>query len=72
MIGSSTISGVAAGASVTVDDQFQTSLVNQGYYIGVCISNVANEAVTGNNCSEGVEMNSRPIPSPIMLLLLDE
>ena len=51
------IAGLAAGANVTKSTTL--NLANPGtYYIGACVSPTIPEVNTGNNCSNGVEVNT--------------
>lgn len=59
------------GRSRAFTKSIQSSLVNAGYYIGVCVDSVASESVINNNCSVGVPLKSDPVMAPIIMLLLD-
>lgn len=66
------LGSISANASVSVTNDMQSALVNQGYFLGVCLASVTNEANSGNNCSEGVALKSDVTIAPIIMLLLDE
>lgn len=57
--------------SRVVIQSIQTSLVNQGYYLGACIDAVPTESISANNCSEGIALKSAVSITPIIMLLLD-
>jgi len=63
---------LSPGASISLVNQVQSPLVNQGYFIGVCLVAVANEVTAGNNCSKGIQMRSKPVIAPTIMLILDE
>jgi len=66
------IGGINSGATLTLEHQLQSSFVNKGYYIGVCVAGVTNEAIAANNCSSGVKLRSTPKTAPILMILLDD
>ena len=48
----------------------QSNKINQGYYLGVCITPVFSETNTSNNCSEGIELkNAGYLPAIIIQIL---
>lgn len=67
------IGAINPGSSKTLTSEVQSSLVNQGYYMGVCVVAVANEISTSNNCSKGIPMTRQSafLPALIFLLLDD-
>jgi len=66
------LGSINANASVSVTNGMQSTLVNQGYFLGVCLASVTNEASSSNNCSEGVALKSDVTVAPIIMLLLDD
>jgi len=56
----------------SITTSIQTSLVNQGYYLGVCVTSVQSEAVTNNNCSSGTKLKDKFIIAPILNILLGD
>jgi hypothetical protein len=69
-LGTSAFSTINESRSRLVSKSLQTSLVNQGYYFGVCIDPVPTESSTSNNCSEGIKLRDNVIVAPIIYLLL--
>jgi len=50
-----------------------TSLINKGYFLGLCVEGVVNELNTANNCSIGIRLNSNAASMvPILDLLFDD
>lgn len=66
------VASLSGGTSRDQSIALQSSFVNQGYFVGVCLDSVAGETVTGNNCSPGVALKSVTNISPIIMLLLDD
>ena len=75
LLGSVQTIGINAGASVEFMIEAQTTLVDQGLFVGACIQSIDDEIRISNNCSPAVKLKSVPktiIMSPIYQLLLDE
>jgi hypothetical protein len=66
------IGGINANASITINSDVQSALVDQGYFLGVCLATVVNEANINNNCSEGIALKSGFALTPIILMLLND
>jgi hypothetical protein len=69
---SRTIGVLNPGAVFTFVNEVQSSLVGEGYYIGVCLAAVPNEITAGNNCSKGIKLRSSPPIVPIIMMLIVE
>jgi hypothetical protein len=72
LLKSVSIGGINANASITINSDVQSALVDQGYFLGVCLATVVNEANVNNNCSEGIALKSGFALISIILMLLDE
>jgi len=72
LLGTAGVSALNPGQSRVITKSLSTSLVNQGYYIGVCVDVVANEIAVGDNCSDGVPLKSMVNVAPIIMLLLND
>jgi len=70
---SQSVGALNPGASVTLSNTLQSSLVDQGYFIGVCVVSVPNEVSSGNNCSAGIPLRKQLgyLPAIFMLMLGD-
>ena len=55
-IGTSTVSSLGAGASITVSNTITASNTPGSYYYFACVDPVTNESNTDNNCSEASEV----------------
>jgi hypothetical protein len=66
------VGALSPGTSATIVNVVQSPLVNQGYYIGVCLVAVPNEVTASNNCSKGIQMRSNTTIVPIIMLLLND
>ncbi|MBL4672071.1 MAG: hypothetical protein JKX81_07390 [Arenicella sp.] len=66
------VGALSPGTSETIVNVVQSPLVNQGYYIGVCLVAVPNEVTASNNCSKGIQMRSNTTLVPIIMLLLND
>jgi len=71
-IGTFTTNASSPNTSASFTLSAQTTLVNQGYYVGICIDSVEGELVTGNNCSAGVALEDQINIVPIIMMLLDD
>jgi hypothetical protein len=72
LLKSVSIGGINANASITINSDVQSALVDQGYFLGVCLATVVNEANINNNCSEGIALKSGFALTPIILMLLND
>jgi len=72
LIGTSGLASTPAGRSRTVSKSLRTNLVNKNRYFGVCVDVVPNEISNGNNCSSGIQLKSKAITAPMIMLLLGD
>lgn len=72
VVATSSIPTLSINSSLTITKSILSSLVNKGYFIGVCASVVTNETTTNNNCSEGIVIDSKAIVAPMIMLLLGD
>jgi len=72
LLESRALGGLNANASITINNDVQSTLVNQGYFIGVCLAGVVNESNTNNNCSKGVALKNNLGFIPAVILLLGD
>ena len=73
LINTQSFAQLAPNRTRILNTNIQSSLVNQGYYLGACIVAVTGEHNTGNNCSASVPLKNNVNIAPIiMLLLLDD
>ena len=67
---------IAANATVIFEKSMQTPLIDQGVYLGVCVSVTGNDSNASNNCSAGLLLDNKPeikaLSAGVLILLLDE
>jgi hypothetical protein len=66
------VGALLPNANANLNTTIQTSLVNQDYYLGVCVNSVVGETSSANNCSAGVPLKSTVVIAPIIMLLLGD
>jgi len=71
-IGTSELSPITPSETLKLSKVgLSTQQVNTNYYLGFCISEVANEINLANNCSTGIELKNNSAIAPIIMLLVD-